>query len=95
MQHAELRALLINCFDDTGWHLSLWFPRVTREVVGLSPGVPDSDIQKCLLDLICEGVLETGTVEGSDFVTTAASLPPSGPCPDLYVRAAAGVAHSR
>ena len=95
MNETETRQFLIDCFDDTEWHLSLWFPRVTREVVGIPSRATDAEIQHCLLDLIREGILETGAVEGSEFVAAPFSLQQPGPCPDLYIRTAAGVAHSR
>ena len=95
MNETETRKLLIQCFDDTEWHLSLWFPRVTRQVVGITSRAADTEIQQCLLDLIREGALETGAVEGSDFVATPLALPPSGSCPDLYIRTAVAMAHSR
>jgi len=90
MNAAEIERQLVTCFDGTEWNLSLWFPRVTREVVRFPAGISDAEIQQCLLGLIHSGTLETGTVEGSEFAP--APFDPAGTnarCPDLYVRAVA------
>jgi hypothetical protein len=75
-------------FDDAEWHLSLWYPRVTREVLGLAPSIPDAEIQRALRELVDEGALEAGAVDGAEFAPRPLTLTP-GPCPDLFLRPAA------
>jgi hypothetical protein len=88
--------MILDCFDDAEWHVSLWFPRVTREVLGLTPAISDAEAQQCLLHLLSDGTLEAGTVTGAEFEPAPLDLK-SGACPDLYIRraVAAGMGGSR
>ena len=86
MRTDEIEQKLLRCFEHTEWHISLWFPRVTREVVGFPADVTDAEVQACLVRMIDSGLLETGTVEGSEFMPSA---PQAGNAArgDLYIRA--------
>ncbi len=87
MNPNELEALILDRCDGTEWHLSLWYPRVSREVIGIPRTVADSDVQRTLFHLIEEGRMQVGSVDGADF-RPEPFIAPSAICPDLYVRAA-------
>ena len=76
---------ILECFDGAEWHLPLWFPKVTRAVLGLPATISDAELQAGLLELLHRGELETGTVEGADFRRRPIVSLGAG-CPDLYVR---------
>lgn len=85
MTPQDLDHMILNCFGDAEWHLSLWFPRITRSILRLPASISDDVIQTRLLALLTSGALETGSVDGSDFVPCVFD-PSRGSCPDLYVR---------
>lgn len=78
---------ILESLDGTEWHMSLWFPRVAREVVGLRTPASDAEVQHRLIRLIDQGVLETGMVEGAEFIARKLESSLRG-CPDLYIRLA-------
>ena len=84
----DVKAAILDCFDGTEWHLSLWFPRVARQVVGLNAAASDQEIQSALGELIRSGALETGYVDGAQFSACQCSEI-TLPCPDLYLRSVA------
>lgn len=95
MTKTEIDNDILACFEDADWHLSLWFPRVAREVLRLPPDIDDAEAQRCLLDLVKSGTLEAGAVDGAEFEARPLDLS-AGCCPDLFVRLAASTpAHSR
>lgn len=87
MTTPELENLILDRCDGTEWHLSLWYPRPTREVMGIPREIGDAEVQRTLFRLIESGRIEVGSVEGAEFLPQPFEIPRSG-CPDLYVRAA-------
>ena len=81
---SEVDELILGCLDGTEWHLSLWYPRVTRMVLGLPAGPADAELQDRLATLIENGTLEVGVVEGAAFA--ARPFTRTAPAGDLYVR---------
>lgn len=95
MNMTEIGNAILACFEDADWHLSLWFPRVTREVLHLPPDISDAEAQRCLLELVKSGAVEAGSVDGAEFEVRPLEFT-SGGCPDLYIRLASAMpAHSR
>ncbi len=86
MTTPELERLILDRCDGTEWHLSLWYPRATREVMRIPIEIADAEIQRTLFRLIESGRIEVGSVEGADFQPQRFEIPGAG-CPDLYVRA--------
>lgn len=66
-----LEETVLSCFEDTEWHLSLWFPRVARQVLGLRVAAGDEEVQSCVRRLLEAGLLEAGTVDGAEFQVRA------------------------
>lgn len=85
---SALEAAILDCFDGTEWHLSLWFPRIARPVVGLNSTAADEEVQRALLSLVHSGALEGGHVDGAEFTPCDCS-DVAIPCPDLYLRSVA------
>ena len=87
--NTEIDDVILSCFDGTEWHLSLWFPKIARGVLGL-PALPsDGEFQAHLLELIERGALEAGAVDGAAFNARRLELR-GAYCPDLYVRCVEG-----
>jgi hypothetical protein len=89
MTKTEIQKSILESCEGTEWHLSLWMPRVAREVLGIPAGASDAEVQTELLRMIEEGVLEAGAVDGAEFERRALELKER--CPDLYIRVAAPV----